>query len=194
MAIPLKQSTASQEIPLGPFVDDADGDTQMTGLTIANTDIKIWVTGATTLANKNSGGATHISGGIYYCVLDATDTATLGPLIVFVHVADALPVRVECIVLPANVYDSGIAGTDTLQADVTQVGGTNVTAASGRMEVNTTHIAGSAVSTSSAQLGVNLVNIAGSAVSATTAQLGVNVEAINNVAITGDGSGTPFGV
>lgn len=127
MAIPLKQSTASQEVPLGPFVDDADGDTQMTALTIANTDIKIWKNGATTLADKNSGGATHISGGIYYCVLDATDTNTLGPLVIFIHVADALPVKVECSVLPANVYDS-MFSTDLLQVDVREFGGTTVTA------------------------------------------------------------------
>jgi hypothetical protein len=66
MSIKLKQSTASQEIPLGVFVDAADGFTAETALTIANTDIKIWKTGATALANKNSGGATHIAGGVYY--------------------------------------------------------------------------------------------------------------------------------
>lgn len=105
MAIDLRQSTASQEIPLGYFLDSADGNTEETGLTIANTDIKIWKTGATTLANKNSGGATHISNGIYYCVLDATDTDTIGPLVVFIHVTGALAVRVECNVLDEAVYD-----------------------------------------------------------------------------------------
>jgi hypothetical protein len=102
----LRQSTASQEVILGPFVDSTDGNTQKTALTIANTDIKIWVSGATTLANKNSGGATHISGGIYYAVLDATDTATIGPLVIFVHVATALAVRVACMVLDEAVYDA----------------------------------------------------------------------------------------
>jgi hypothetical protein len=121
MAIWLKQSTASQEIPLGPFVDSADGNTTEEGLTIANTDIKVWKAGATTLADKNSGGATHISGGIYYTVLDATDTNTLGPLVIFCHVAGALAVRVECLVLVANVYDSLVAGTDTLQVDTTSI-------------------------------------------------------------------------
>ena len=115
MAIKLKQSTASQEIPLGYFVDSTDGNTEETGLTIANTDIKLWKMGATALANKNSGGATHISNGIYYAVLDATDTDTLGALVVFVHVAGALAVRVECEVLAANVYDSLIAASDKLQ-------------------------------------------------------------------------------
>jgi hypothetical protein len=127
MAIPLKQSTASQEVPLGPFLDETDGITPMTALTIANTDIKVWKTGATTLANKNSGGATHISGGIYYAVFDATDSDTLGPGVVFCHPTGALPVRVEIVVLPANAYDASIAGSDTVQVDVTQWNGTAVT-------------------------------------------------------------------
>jgi hypothetical protein len=124
MSIYLKQSTASQEIPLGYFVDSTDGNTEETALTIANTDIKLWKAGATTLANKNSGGGTHISNGIYYAVLDATDTDTLGSMIVFVHVSGALPVRVECVVLAANVYDSLIGGGDLLQVDATQFAGT----------------------------------------------------------------------
>lgn len=107
----LKYSTASQEIPLGYFVDDSDGNTAETGLTIANTDIKLWKSGATTLANKNSGGATHISGGIYYCVLDATDTNTYGPLKIFVHASGALPVVVECMVMQTTAYDALMAGT-----------------------------------------------------------------------------------
>lgn len=114
MPVYLKQSTASQEVPIGPFLDSTDGDTAMTGLTIANTDIKIWRVGATTLANKTSGGATHISAGVYYTVLDATDTATLGSLVIFVHVATALAVRLECVVLAANVYDAMIGGGDFL--------------------------------------------------------------------------------
>ena len=119
MAIRLKQSTASQEVPLGPFLDSTDGVTPETALTIANTDIKLWLMGATSLANKTSGGATHMAGGIYYCVLDATDTATLGALVIFVSVSGALPVKVECEVVTANVYDALIGGTDYLQVDVT---------------------------------------------------------------------------
>lgn len=113
MAIDVRQSTASQEVPLGYFVDSTDGNTEETGLTIANTDIKIWKAGATTLANKNSGGGTHISNGIYYAVLDATDTNTIGPLVIFCHVSGALAVRVECRVLDEAVYDS-LYGTTAL--------------------------------------------------------------------------------
>jgi hypothetical protein len=127
MAIPLAQSTASQEIPLGHFLDSTDGDTAETGLTIANTDIKLWKAGATTLANKNSGGATHIAGGVYYATLDATDTNTLGPLIIFCHVSGALAVRVECVVLPVNVYDSLVGGSDNLQVDAVEIEGGDAT-------------------------------------------------------------------
>jgi len=129
MAIRLKQSTASQEIPLGYFVDSTDGNTEETALTIANTDIKLWKMGATTLANKNSGGATHISNGVYYCVLDATDTDTLGALVVFVHVSGALSVRVECEVLAANVYDSMIAASDKLTVHADEITNGLITAA-----------------------------------------------------------------
>lgn len=111
----LKLNTASQEIPLGHFLDSTDGNSEEDGLTINNTDIKIWKSGTVTLANKNAGGATNISNGVYHATLDATDTNTLGPMVIFVHVAGALAVRIECCVLTANVYDSLIAATDYLR-------------------------------------------------------------------------------
>ena len=118
----LKQSTASQEVLLGPFLDDTDGSVE-TGLTIANTDIQLWRNGGTTLGNKNSGGATHISGGLYHTTLDASDTDTVGPLVIFVHMAGTLHVKQECDVLPANVYDSRY-GADKLQVDIAEADGT----------------------------------------------------------------------
>lgn len=102
----LRQSTASQEIKLGAFLDSTDGNTQETGLTIANTDIKLTKGGATTEVNKNSGGATHVANGRYSAVLDATDTNTLGILEVDVHVAGALAVHRSYMVLPATAYDA----------------------------------------------------------------------------------------
>lgn len=148
MPMPLKYNTASQVITLGPFLDDTDGKTPETGLTIANTDIKLWKHGATSLASKNSGGATHIANGIYYCTLDATDTNTKGNLVIYVSVSGALPVRHECFVYDAVVYDS-LFGNDKLQVDVQE-------------------ISGSTVNTSSAQIGVNVVNWKGSTAPAMT--------------------------
>jgi hypothetical protein len=120
----LKQSTASQEVILGPFVDSTDAVTAETGLTIANTDIKIYKAGTTTSANKNSGGATHDAGGRYSIVLDATDTNTLGSGQIHVSVAGALPVKIEFCVLAANVYDALIGGGDLLQVDTNEITGT----------------------------------------------------------------------
>ncbi len=113
MSLYLRQSTASQEVLLGPFVDSTDGNTAETSLTIANTDIKLWVEGATTLTNKNSGGATHISNGYYYAVLDATDTATVGKMELNVKVSGALAVRREFHVLEEAVYDAMFAASGT---------------------------------------------------------------------------------
>lgn len=123
MPIPLKQSTASQEIYLGVFVDEVDGYTPETALTINASDIKLGLAGGTTLTNKNSGGGTHISGGIYSAVLDATDTATLGPIMIFVKVAGARFVSLECCVYAANVYDSLFGNTDLLDVSSAQVAG-----------------------------------------------------------------------
>lgn len=101
----LRQSTASQEVLIGPFVSSTDGNTVVSGLTIANTDIKVWKTGATTVVNKNSGGATYISDGLYYMTLDATDTNVIGPMRMDVHVTGALACWTNCTVLDEAVYD-----------------------------------------------------------------------------------------
>ena len=150
--IPLKYNTASQEIPLGYFLDDTDGKTSETGLTIANTDIKLWKSGATTLANKNSGGATHISAGIYYAVLDATDTNTYGPMKIFVQVAGALPVILECLVMEANAYDANYAalGTGYMESSLVRWLGTAPLALSSQRVQTTVGAMGSGVLTATA--------------------------------------------
>lgn len=109
----LRQSTVSQEVLLGPFIDETDGKTAETGLTIANTDIKLWKSGGTSETNKNSGGATHIAAGRYYTVLDSTDTDTVGLFELNVHVSGALPVRRSFYVLEEVVYDSIFASGST---------------------------------------------------------------------------------
>lgn len=144
----LRQSTASQEILLGPFVATADGSAQ-TGLTIANTDIKLLKGGATSEGNKNSGGGTHIAGGRYSAVLDATDTDTVGILEVSCNPASGIPWNKSYYVLEEAVYDmlfaaSALGYIANAPVNVAQFGGSNGTFASGRPEVNTTHAAGTA--------------------------------------------------
>lgn len=163
----LRQSTASQEIPLGYFVDSTDGNTEETALSIANTDIKVWKTGATTLANKNSGGATHISNGIYYCVMDATDTDTIGPLVVFCHVAGALTVRQEVTVLDEAIYDVMFGTTAPATA-------TNITAGTITTVTNLTNAPGAGDFTATMKTSIGTA-VAASAVASVTGNVGGNV-------------------
>ena len=106
----LRQSTASQSVLLGPFIDDTDGKTAETGLTIANTDIRLSANGGN-MAAKNSGGGTHDEAGWYTVTFDATDSATVGRLQVSVDVAGALPVFAEFQVLEEAVYDALFAAS-----------------------------------------------------------------------------------
>ncbi len=101
----LRQATASQSRAIGPFIDDTDFKTTKTGLTIANTDIKLVVNGGGS-SNKNSGGGTHRVNGVYGVTFDATDTATVGEMEVSVVVSGALIVFDKFAVLEEAVYDA----------------------------------------------------------------------------------------
>jgi len=125
----LRQSTASQEISLGQFLDSTDGNTEEGGLTIANTDIKLRKHNTTTLANKNSGGATVISNGVYQTTLDATDTATAGMLEIYVHVTGALAVKSVFMILTATAFDALFTGTFNNLGGTAQTVDNNVLAA-----------------------------------------------------------------
>lgn len=142
----LKQSTAAQAIKLCGFVDSTDGNTEESGLTIANTDIKISKNGGS-FGNKNSGGATYDAVGCYTVTLDATDTNTVGRLDIAVHASGALPVYARYQVLEEAVNDAFYAASApgyvaNAPVNVAQFGGANGTFASGRPEVNTTHWTG----------------------------------------------------
>lgn len=118
----LRQSTAAT-VKLGPFVDETDGKTAETGLTISQADIRISKAGGAFAQSNNSAGATHDENGYYGVPLDTTDTNTLGRLKVCVSESGTLPVWQEFVVLPAVVYDSLVAGSDNLQVDAVQLAG-----------------------------------------------------------------------
>jgi hypothetical protein len=105
----LRQSTASQGVILGPFLDDTTF-APATGLSIANTDIKIMVNGGTN-NNKNSGGGTHRVNGEYSATLDATDTATVGQMKISVLKSGALAWSGSWQVLEEAVYDAMFAAS-----------------------------------------------------------------------------------
>ena len=109
----LRQSTAV-DILLGPFVDETDGKSAETGLTL---DVEVSKNGQA-LANKNdSTTPTHDAAGsvdgYYNCELDATDTNTVGQLMVVAHASGALPVWQYCQIVEEVVYDALFASGAT---------------------------------------------------------------------------------
>ena len=123
----LRQST-QVIVPFGTFVDKTDGVALETGLAAAmdnaTTGIRVRKQGGS-FADRNSATVpAYDAMGGYNITLSATDTDTLGHLrMVFEEAATALPVWADFLVVPANVYDSLVLGTDTLNADLTQIGG-----------------------------------------------------------------------
>lgn len=109
----LKQSTAV-DIALGPFVDATDGVTAETALTLSQADIRLKKNAGAWAQKNDATSAAHEENGWYECELDATDTNTLGILIVAVNETGALPVWREFMVVPANVYDSLVSAVDWL--------------------------------------------------------------------------------
>ena len=142
MAIPLKQATASQVVILGPFMDASDGKTPKTGLTIAAADLKIWKHGATALVAKNSGGATELANGLYYCTLDATDTSAMGGLVVICTVTGIVPKALDC-----ECYPCAVGGVNLNAIDGLATNGNNATL--NLKQLNIVNSAGDAVVASS---------------------------------------------
>lgn len=123
----LKQSTAA-EIGVGPFVDNTDGFTIETLLTITSSEVQLKKNGADWAAKNEGTSLVHEVNGFYRCLLNATDTNTLGVMLLSINEAGALPVFLTIHVLAANVYDSFIGGGDTLDVQVTGIGASVITA------------------------------------------------------------------
>ncbi len=140
----LKADTATT-VRIGPFVDDTDGKTAESSLTIAQADVRLSKAGAVAAQKNDATSATHDENGYYRVPLDATDTNTEGSLDVCVSVAGALPVVFRYEVLPAEVFDAIVGGTDKLQVDVVEVDGSAASLGSGNIDANVVEVGGSAV-------------------------------------------------
>lgn len=111
----LRQSTASQVVLIGPFVDATDGFTPETGLTIDASDVRLSKNGAN-IVGKNSGGCTHDELGMYACTFDATDSSAVGRLQIIVYESGARPVYQELAVAEEDIYDACCASGATVAA------------------------------------------------------------------------------
>lgn len=123
----LKQST-SVTVQFGPFVDKTDGVALEVGLATAmdnaTTGIRLSKNGGTLADRNDSTAPAYDAMGFYKIVLDATDTNTLGTLLMtFEEAATCLPGWMEFMIMPSNVWDS-MFGADLLDVNVAQWLGT----------------------------------------------------------------------
>ncbi|GAG49135.1 unnamed protein product, partial [marine sediment metagenome] len=98
MPVKLNQSTAIT-IQLGPFLDKTDGVTAEVGL--GDLTVEISKAGAAFAARNSGDAVAHDAEGWYRVPLDATDTNTLGSLVLQAQdAATHLPVWREMVVMP----------------------------------------------------------------------------------------------
>lgn len=123
----LRQSTAAS-VKFGPFVDDTDGKTAETALTIQKADVRMSKNGGNMAATHSDQGASDVGAphdelGVYDGSFDTTDTNTLGRLRVDIYKSGALAWWREWQIIPADVYDALVAGSIVLPVNTTQVEG-----------------------------------------------------------------------
>ncbi|KKL64090.1 hypothetical protein LCGC14_2168500, partial [marine sediment metagenome] len=94
-----------------PFVDSTDGDTEETALTISRADVLLSKNGQGAVQKTDITAAAHDADGFYNCELDATDTDTVGQLVLYVHEAGALAVRHDFQVVEEEPYDDIFAAS-----------------------------------------------------------------------------------
>jgi hypothetical protein len=115
----LKLSTACT-IDIGPMVDSTDGNTEETGLTIAQANVLLAKNGGLNAQKNDATSAVYDANGVYKCALNTTDTNTLGRLKVFCHPSGAAPWWDNFKIITANEwerkYNSGTMTVDAIGA------------------------------------------------------------------------------
>ena len=107
----LRQSTAV-DVLIGPFVDSTNGYTSEEGLSPA---VELSKNGQALAAKTDATTPVVDDFGYYNCELDATDTNTVGTLVLAIEgSATALPVRHEFQVLGAVTYDAIYGASPTM--------------------------------------------------------------------------------
>lgn len=116
MSLWLKQSTAVTVV-LGPFVDATDGVTAETALTVTQSEVRLSKNAGAFAQKGESTSLAHMENGYYTCLLNTTDTGTLGRLRIAVNESGAIPVWQDFMIVSAAVYEA-MVGTGNL-LDVT---------------------------------------------------------------------------
>lgn len=181
----VKQSTAV-DVVIGPFVDDTDGKTAETALTISQADCQLMKNGGAAAQKNDATSATHLVNGHYKVPLNTTDTNTLGVMKLSIHETGALPYAIDMMVMPANVWDS-LFGADYLQIDAAQWLGQTIAAVdtNGYPKVTVKSGTGTGeISLTSGIASVNTIQISSDSVAADNAEAffdGTGYAGTNNV-------------
>lgn len=127
----LRQSTAI-DVVVGPLVDETDGVTPVTSVTLGNVTaavIKGDARTGLTLAASGNNHFTHIADGYWELNLTTTDSNTTGIFRVTLRDDDGfLPVWEDFMVLSQQVFDSLVTGSNKLEVDAVEISGSTTAA------------------------------------------------------------------
>ena len=121
-----KQSTVATLI-VGPILDSTGA--EYTSAVIG--DLSISKNGGTLTAMASAATLTHIANGQYTLVTTTGNLDTLGRAQITCNKSTYQMPTVNLMVVPANVYDSMVLGTDALDVSAIQFAGQTITAAAG---------------------------------------------------------------
>ena len=121
-----KQSTAATLI-VGPILDSTGA--EYTSAVIG--DLSISKNGGTLTAMASAATLTHIANGQYTLVTTTGNLDTLGRAQITCNKSTYQMPTVNLMVVPANVFDSMVLGTDALDVSAIQFSGQTITAAAG---------------------------------------------------------------
>lgn len=101
----LKEDTNSY-VRVGPFIDATDGYTIESGLTMTGADVFISKgQGAFSGIHNSTQELFYDAYGFYQCLLDATDTSTVGMIQLTIQKSGARPIYHEFMVMAVDSYD-----------------------------------------------------------------------------------------
>ncbi len=169
------------DVLIGPFVDETDGKTAETALTLSQADIKLSKNGQALAQKNDNTAAAHDANGYYNCELDATDTNTEGTLTLIVHESGALPVRHDFMVISQAAYASIVGAKDSGYMDVNVKAISEDTTAADNCELM---FDGTGYGGGTTKLDVNVASIANNAITAAAIATGaIDADAIADNAI-----------
>lgn len=188
------QANTAVDLMVGPFVDEDNGKTAETSLTITQAEVRLSKNGANMAQKNEATSLTHDELGNYVCKLNTTDTNAEGILTLMIHESGALPIKMDYTVLSQAAYISKYTAKDTGYIDVNVKTwldqATAAVSVNGVPEVDLTHIGGLAISGNNATLKLkqfDITNNAGTAmIVKSTGSSGIGLDIAGN----GTGVGT----